>query len=53
MAKVPLAGTSYIPGVTENRTLEEIRKLLAKRAEDDLGTRHVENVEHLRTAVER
>ncbi len=30
MAKVPLAGTTYIPGVTEERALEEIRTLLAK-----------------------
>jgi hypothetical protein len=52
MAKVPLAGTSYIPGVTENRTLEEIKNLLAKKAEDDLREGHIENVEHLK-AVER
>ena len=30
MAKVPLAGTSYIPGVTEEKTLTEIKSLLAK-----------------------
>jgi methylamine---glutamate N-methyltransferase subunit C len=30
MAKVPLAGTSYIPGVTEQNTLEEIRDMIAK-----------------------
>ena len=28
MAKVPLAGTEYIPGVTEERTLGEIKTLL-------------------------
>jgi methylamine---glutamate N-methyltransferase subunit C len=28
MAKVPLAGTEYIPGVTENNALEEIKTLL-------------------------
>ncbi len=28
MAKVPLAGTGYIPGVTEQRTLNEIRRLV-------------------------
>ena len=28
MAKVPLAGTNYIPGVTEERTLAEIKALL-------------------------
>ena len=26
MAKVPLAGTNYIPGVTEERTLDEIKR---------------------------
>ena len=30
MAKVPLAGTSYTPGVSEERTLEEIRSMLEK-----------------------
>ena len=30
MAKVPLAGTSYTPGVSEERTLEEIRGMLEK-----------------------
>ena len=30
MAKVPLAGTSYIPGVTEERALQEMRDLMAK-----------------------
>jgi hypothetical protein len=28
MAKVPLAGTTYIPGVTEQRTLDEIKGLV-------------------------
>ncbi|MEA2246547.1 MAG: methylamine---glutamate N-methyltransferase subunit, partial [Solirubrobacteraceae bacterium] len=28
MARVPLAGTSYVPGVTEERTLNEIKSLL-------------------------
>jgi glutamate synthase domain-containing protein 2 len=31
MAKVPLAGTEYIPGVTEEQTLSEIRKLVEQR----------------------
>ena len=31
MAKVPLAGTEYIPGVTEEQTLAEIRRLLEQR----------------------
>jgi hypothetical protein len=35
MAKVPLAGTSYIPGVSEERTLTEIKALLEKRVNDD------------------
>ena len=30
MAKVPLAGTSYIPGLTEERALTEIKGLLRK-----------------------
>jgi len=34
MAKVPLAGTSYIPGVTEHDTLAEIKTLLAKYLAD-------------------
>jgi hypothetical protein len=34
MAKVPLVGTDYIPGVTENRALEEIKTLLEKHIEN-------------------
>ena len=34
MARVPLAGTEYIPGVTEERTLEEIRTLLDQYLEN-------------------
>jgi hypothetical protein len=34
MAKVPLAGTNYIPGVTEERTLAEIRDLFDKHVID-------------------
>src|SRR5229473_4304568 len=30
MAKVPLAGTGYIPGVTEERALEEVKRLLER-----------------------
>ena len=30
MAKVPLAGTDYVPGVTEERTLGEIKTLLER-----------------------
>lgn len=35
VAKVPLAGTKYIPGVTEERNLAEIKGLLAKHVADD------------------
>ena len=35
MARVPLAGTSYIPGVTEANTLQEIKTLLAKHVAND------------------
>ena len=35
MAKVPLAGTNYIPGVTENETLTEIRQLLERKHEEE------------------
>lgn len=37
MARVPLAGTSYIPGVTEENTLTEIKDLLAKHIANDTG----------------
>ena len=30
MARVPLAGTSYVPGVTEQKTLDEIKLLLER-----------------------
>jgi hypothetical protein len=30
MARVPLAGTDYIPGVSEERTLGEIKRLLER-----------------------
>ena len=33
MAKVPLAGTEYIPGVSEERTLGEIKRLLERHLE--------------------
>jgi len=33
MARVPLAGTTYIPGVTENEALEEIKVMLARLAD--------------------
>ena len=34
MAKVPLAGTDYIPGVTEQSTLEEIKSMMQKYLAD-------------------
>jgi hypothetical protein len=37
MAKVPLAGTTYIPGITEERTLGEIKGLLEKYVADQGG----------------
>jgi hypothetical protein len=30
MAKVPLAGTTYIPGVSEERALQDMKDLMAK-----------------------
>ncbi len=40
MARVPLAGTKYIPGVTEENTLAEIKELLAKHVANDTGGSH-------------
>jgi hypothetical protein len=37
MAKVPLAGTSYIPGQTEEAALAEIKALLEKQVLGDGG----------------
>jgi methylamine---glutamate N-methyltransferase subunit C len=34
MAKVPLAGTDYIPGVTEQTTLDEIKNMMQKYLAD-------------------
>jgi glutamate synthase domain-containing protein 2 len=34
MARVPLAGTNYIPGVTEERALERIERLLERSLEN-------------------
>ena len=33
MAKVPLAGTEYIPGVSEERSLKEIKRMLERHLE--------------------
>jgi glutamate synthase domain-containing protein 2 len=44
MARVPLAGTNYIPGQSEERALEEIKRLLE---------RHIENpIDYLAPEVE-
>ena len=37
MAKVPLAGTNYIPGVTEENALQEMRDLFSKHVIDGGG----------------
>jgi len=52
MARVPLAGTNYTVGQTEHEILAEVKRLLAKKEEEDLAAHHAENVEHLR-AMER
>ena len=45
MAKVPLTGTDYIPGVSEERSLARIERLLE---------RHLENpIDHVRRRDER
>ena len=36
MARVPLAGTDYIPGVSEERTLAEIKRLLERHVENPI-----------------
>jgi hypothetical protein len=36
MAKVPLAGTDYIPGVSEERTLARIERLLERHIENPI-----------------
>ena len=37
MARVPLAGTDYIPGVSEERTLKEIKRLLERHVENPIA----------------
>jgi hypothetical protein len=51
MAKVPLAGTDYIPGVTEETTLTEIRRLLEQRHYEE-AVRERADVEPLPVAGE-
>ena len=36
MARVPLAGTDYIPGVSEERTLARIERLLERHVENPI-----------------
>jgi hypothetical protein len=36
MARVPLAGTDYIPGVSEERTLARIEQLLERHVENPI-----------------
>jgi hypothetical protein len=36
MARVPLAGTDYIPGVSEENTLNEIKTLLQRHIENPI-----------------
>jgi NifB/MoaA-like Fe-S oxidoreductase len=39
MARVPLAGTEYIPGVTERETLAEIARLVERQKVEDIQER--------------
>jgi hypothetical protein len=53
MARVPLAGTSYIPGVTEERTLAEIKRLVERQSYDESVHHHPQppaHVERLKVA---
>jgi hypothetical protein len=36
MARVPLAGTNYIPGASEERTLGEIKRLLERHIDNPI-----------------
>ena len=36
MARVPLAGTDYIPGQTEERALAELKRLLERQLENPI-----------------
>jgi hypothetical protein len=40
MAKVPLAGTEYIPGVTEEKALGEIKTLLDRYLDTPVDQQH-------------
>ena len=43
MAKVPLAGTEYIPGVTEERALGEIKTLLERYLDNPIDELRAES----------
>src|ERR687888_805871 len=45
MAKVPLAGTNYIPGVTEERVLADVQNLLEAKREEEIEREAAEAVE--------
>jgi methylamine---glutamate N-methyltransferase subunit C len=36
MARVPLAGTQYVPGVTEENALQEIKRMLERHIENPI-----------------
>jgi methylamine---glutamate N-methyltransferase subunit C len=44
MARVPLAGTDYIPGVSEERTLARIEQLLERHIENPIDYLEPERV---------
>ena len=44
MARVPLAGTNYIPGVSEEKTLDEIKRLLERHIENPIDYLATESV---------
>jgi hypothetical protein len=44
MARVPLAGTDYIPGVSEERTLQRIERLLERHIENPIDFLEPETV---------
>jgi methylamine---glutamate N-methyltransferase subunit C len=44
MARVPLAGTDYIPGVSEERTLARIEQLLERHVENPIDYLEPERV---------
>ena len=49
MARVPLAGTSYTVGQTEQEILAEVKRLLAIKAEDELTANQTAQIADLRT----